>query len=191
MISVRDCGAVRATGNGGGMAALAGGGTAVPWGRSVMDFDALEPRAPGTARPTWPGAGLGPPCDGERAGTPGARVGAAPFGMPRSGLARLGSAPGSSIGHSLLGLGAAARCRVSQGTRAAPDAGAAAGLERRWRGKGGGCTTLELGGTAARTVDSAGFGAAPPAGLAPDGGAAPAAAFAPRAGGPGGSARAG
>jgi hypothetical protein len=59
------------------------------------------------------------------------------FAVPRSGLARLASTLGSSLSHSLAGLGVAARGRVSLGARATVDAGAS-GLERRRAGKGGG-----------------------------------------------------
>jgi len=142
-------GVAKPAGKGGGATTFGGGGTAVPWGRSVA-LIALE-GATGTSPPPSPPGAPRPLCQGRGAGTPGAPVDAlvvsfvpgragpnvpslaagVAFPMPRSGLARLPSGLGSSLSHSLPGLGVAALGRVSLGARAALDAGAASGLERR------------------------------------------------------------
>ena len=122
------------------MPTFAGGGTAVPWGRSVVL--AFEARATGTS----PGSRADVPVplsyEGS-AGTPSALVGALvatfvsplaatlAFAMSRSGLERLASALGSSLSHSLTGLAVTARGRASLGARVTPGAGTASGVE--WR----------------------------------------------------------
>jgi hypothetical protein len=171
--NVRDCGTTRAAGNVGSRPpSVAGGGTGIPFGRSVSDtFDVLGPLAGAACLGS---VGFGSVSFGS-VGFGSVGFGSVGFGSACSTLARRDPL-GLSLDHSLLALEAACAGRVSLGARGTDGISVAGGpvpLARRCRGSGGGTTLGWLGADgAARAAGSVGFGATAPTPVAPEGGEA-------------------